>query len=326
MSRFLKLSGLMLMVLVSQSASFAESLETQAMFTTATQAHRKNLHDVPFEKRKEVEGIVDTLAAAAADPYAASLPLIANAELGNKKSYLVIRDHMQQALTALDQKPTDFPQWMRNNSFKAWMFGRVVLSADAMKDVRTLVLAKRKLVALLNQKMTPDDSLAFFAWAEGYTAALSDRAYTTYVKKMMRDAAELSDQYKAKPTHDGLSNTLWAWVMNLSAAANAGNQHDYNWIKDQILSLTGKKSVTEALETGLLRTADSNDYPAWAMAKVRLSAAVMHDRDLYQEIETSLTSSIENAKSAGAKAEYALAVVDNELAVVQPKHANRCRL
>ena len=38
-------------------------------------------------------------------------------------------------------------------------------------------------------------------------------------------------------------------------------------------------SVTEALKTGLLRTADSNDYPAWAMGIVQLAAARMHDEN-----------------------------------------------
>ena len=79
-------------------------------------------------------------------------------------------------------------------------------------------------------------------------------------------------------------------------------------------SLGDVKQVTQALENSLLRIATSNDYPAWALAKVRLAAAVMRDKELYQEINNPLLSSIEAAKLADAKAEYILAVLNNALA------------
>lgn len=259
---------------------------------------------------------MDELAKSAKDPYAASLPLIASAGLGDEKRYDATRTQMLNALDTLDKKPDDCPQWMRNNSFKAWMLGRVLLAADNMKDDKTVSQTKNKLSLLLEEKMTKDDNFAFFTWAQGYRAALNKTEYELSKKRMISDSMQLSEKYKVKPTdHGALSDALWGWVMDLSASANANDKQSYEFVKEQIKSLTREQSVSKALETGLLRTADSNDYPAWALAKVRLAAATMLDKELYQDIDNALISSIESSKKAGAKAEYALAVVDSQLAI-----------
>ncbi|HSW70050.1 MAG TPA: hypothetical protein VLI69_07885 [Gammaproteobacteria bacterium] len=290
------------------------------MFATSiiqSSTHPKNLNGVAFNERAEVEGIVDELEKAATDPYAASLPLIASAELDDANRYSLSLSKMLVLLTQLDKTPDAFPEWMRNNSFKAWMWGRVLLAGDAVNDAPTVVKSKRKLDVLLNSGMAKNDNLAFFAWAAGYFSTLNDRTYLVYHRKMTKDAIELSNEYSIKPTHDALSNALWAWVMALPATANAQKINAYNQIKKQMTSLTFTQSVVDAIQTGLLRTADSNDYPAWALAKVRVAAAVMHDQDLYQQIDGVLTSSLANAKKAGAKAEYALGVLENQLAMLQ---------
>ncbi|HSW69946.1 MAG TPA: hypothetical protein VLI69_07355 [Gammaproteobacteria bacterium] len=307
----LKKIVLMLIVLIVQRAVLAEPLIKQ------TSIHPKNLNGISFKARKEVETIADNLSVSAHDPYAASLPLIVSAELGDKKRYKLMRDHMLVELNALQKKPTDFPQWMRNESFKGWMLGRVLLAADAMTNTAMVMQIRCKLLHVLEEPLTKDDSLAFHTWAEAYFTAMDKKNYRMYQEKMRHDTMTLSDEYKAKRTHEALSNVLWACVMDLYAAANAEDRQNYELIKQEIRSLTGTESVSEGLEKNLLRTADSNDYPAWAMARVRLAAAVMHDADLYSEIEGALTSSTEGAKKADAKAEYALAIVDNQLAMVQ---------
>ena len=129
----------------------------------------------------------------------------------------------------------------------------------------------------------------------------------------MKNAAILSS--KAKDNHDALSNAIWAWVMNLSAAANAKDQETYDLSKKNIESLTGKASVTKSLETGLLRTAVSNDYPAWALGKLLYAAKIRNDVELYHDSDAALRSSIAKSNAAGAKAEYTLAVLENQLAL-----------
>lgn len=103
--------------------------------------------------------------------------------------------------------------------------------------------------------------------------------------------------------------------MNLQAAAYANDQLTYEVCKEQIKSLSNATTVTKALKTNLLRTSESNDYPAWALAKARYAASVAGDDALYAELEHCLNISIADAKNAGADAEYALAVIENQLAI-----------
>jgi hypothetical protein len=284
--------------------------------TTQPSSKPKNLKDIDFNERASIEVIIDELLRSAKDPYAASLPLIASAGLGDEKRYEAICSQILSALDTLDKKPDDCPQWMRNNSFKAWMFGRLLLAADNMSDTKTVEQTKNRLSLFLEEKMTEEDNYAFFTWAQGYRAALNNTEYEKSKKRMMSDSLQLSEKYKANPTdHSALSDALWAWIMNLCASANANDKQGYELIKQEIKSLTGLESVSHALETGLLRTSDSNDYPAWALAKIRLAAATMLDKELYQNTDKALISSIESANKAGAKAEYILAVIESQLAV-----------
>jgi hypothetical protein len=297
--------------------------ETESMFTQPSKpitTQIKNLKNIDFTEKSEVETSIDNLIPTGIDPYAASLPLIAAAELGDAKRYEASKNQMLKTLDILDEKPTTFAEWMRNNSFKSWMWGRVLLAANSIGDPATQSIAKNKLATLLDEKPAQQDSLAFFTWGWGYRAALDKKEYQTSYKEMFDGAMRLTARYRGGlGDHDALSNALWAWVMNLPAAANAGDSHKYAWIKQQILFLTGEKSVTSAIEKGLLRTTASNDYPAWALAKIRCAAVTMNDKDLYQEIETSLNSSISASKEAGAKAEYVLAVLEAQLALLNGK-------
>src|SRR5665213_2692701 len=115
-------------LLASKSYSY-EHREVQKMFTKQTtqlSSKPKNLKGVDFAERSSVESTIDDLTNSAKDPYATSLPFIASAELGDEKRYEAARTQMLNALDTLDQKPSDSPEWMRNNSFKAWMWGRVL--------------------------------------------------------------------------------------------------------------------------------------------------------------------------------------------------------
>jgi hypothetical protein len=198
------------------------------------------------------------------------------------------------------------------------MWGRVLLAAKSMNDDKTIKTANKKLVQYLVGIINHNDNHAFFTWAWGYRAALNQTEYQNSVEKMMEGAAQLSAKCKAEPgNHDALSDALWAWVMNLSAVVNAHDQKRYEAIKQQIIILAGKNSISDALESGLLRVGQSNDFPAWALAKIRLAAAIMKDRDIYQEIDHALAASVNGASGSqitSAKSEYVLSVLEAELA------------
>lgn len=156
--------------------------------TTQSSSKSKNLKGINFSERASIESIIDELAKSAKDPYAASLPLIASAELGDEKRYDATRTQMLSGLDTLDKKPNGCPQWMRNNSFKAWMFGRALLSADNMSDAQTVDQAKTRLSSLLEEKITNEDNYAFFTWAQGYRAALNNTEYEASKKRMIADS------------------------------------------------------------------------------------------------------------------------------------------
>ena len=100
------------------------------MFTAQKIFTPNNLNGINFSERKAIESYIDELASTAKDPYSASLPLIASAGLGDAKRYVSARTIILTTLTNLDEKPNDYPEWMRNNSFKAWMWGRILLAAN----------------------------------------------------------------------------------------------------------------------------------------------------------------------------------------------------
>lgn len=298
--------------------------EENAMFSVKTLAPReiKNLKDVEFPEKNDIRNKAAELAAAANDPYAASLPMMISAELGDAKEYLNNRRQMVQLLNELDESTDPKWKWMQNNSFKAWMWGRILLAAQSIGDYGQVQSAKNTLAHLLQTKPTEVDNLAFTAWAWGYRAALNRSQYHASKKIMMDDAQALADKYQQSGKNSDLSDELWGWVMNIQAAARANDKATYEKIKSKIAGKEGEALPAEialALNKGLSHTAASNDYPAWALAKVRLAAAMMGDDKLFIGLAEPLAISIAEANkigTPGAKAEYSFAVLDNELAKI----------
>lgn len=254
------------------------------------------------------------LAANAKDPYAASLPMIIYAELGDAPHYQTTKNHMLQLLSTLDTSTDVTWKWMQNNSFKAWMWGRILLAAQNILDDQQVEEARTQLTNLLKQPATAADNAAFTTWAWGYLAALDQKEYRLSKKNMMDGAQALTDKYQKSGKAADLSDALWGWVMNLQAAARAHDLTTYERIKARIAD---SEYVETALVKGLSHTADSNDYPAWALAKVRLAAAIMDDQVLFSALQAPVETSIAEAKAIAtnaARAEYAFAVLDNNLA------------
>jgi len=317
MSRFFKLIPGMLLLFFTLAANNTYSNTTlkriQIMFAKRpAQSRFNNPENFDFHEKVEMERIVDKLMESATDPYKASLPLLISANLNDRVRYNSSLEKFFSQLKNLQDYPENFEDWMRNNAFRTWMLGRALLAANIMRDANTLARVNDD---LSEEKTTPEDNPAFATWTLAYRAALNEIDYNTFKRNMLTGTFKLTEKYHADTTnHGALSDALWAWVMDLSAAS-AKNYTDYKSVKAGILQLTGKKSIAETLETGLLRTAKSNDYPAWALAKVRLAAAIMQDWTLYDDLAPVVTASIDAAKLANAKAEYALAKTENQLAI-----------
>lgn len=312
------LSLILLLNVLLEKNLYAHYRENNFFFNHHTQSitRSKNLADVKFIEKTDLENTIDELVNSAKDPYSASLPLMASAEIGDKARYEIALTNMFNTLDNLDNSSERDPTWMKNNSFKAWMWGRIASAADSMDDFQTVIKAQKKLEEFLAKNVEENDNFVFFTWAWGYRASINQKEYTISKKRMLDDAMILTEKYKTSGDHGMLSDALWAWVMNLQAAAYVGDQKSYDWIKEQIKSVAGENSVARSLEKGLLRTTQSNDYPAWAMAKTRYAAIIINDKELYQQIEASLIASIGGAQKGNAKAEYVLSILDNQLAIL----------
>lgn len=330
MARFFRISfiALFLSLIANNSYSHTQRQETQQMPKMFPQQQLQlltNLNNANFDGKDELVTELNTLRDSAKNPYEISMVLLASATLGEEKRYETDHDRMVNALKVLDSK--DSPSaWsdMNNHAWKAWLDGRLCLAEVIAKKIASPQSKKWLLSHLAFHEKSSNEDLAFYAWASGYRAALDRNEYAISKKEMEIAGLKLINIYKEEVKKDqakegqipktqaALSNAIWALVMNLSAAAYAKDKKVYKSIKNQLMLLTEKKSVTEALETGLLRTAASNDYPAWALAKVRVAAAIMEDNELYKSNGKALEKAI--AKADGY--ERVLSTLEGKLAML----------
>ncbi len=173
-----------------------------------------------------------------------------------------------------------------NNSFKAWMLGRLVGAAENINDKKAVKKAQRQLKILLKKDIAHDE---FRAWSLGYLAALNSEEYQQNKEEMIKAANALE---KAKDALEKPANALWAHVMNVQAAARANDETTFESILERMKQFTGKETVAEALAQ-----IPANDWRAWAMGIVSESAALMGDKKLYQELSQPLSSEINKAVS-----------------------------
>ena len=266
-----------------------------------------------FQAQSEMKDNIGLLIGQTKDVYSASLPLIASAELGDQRLYFDTLTTAIRSLYNLDNNPAPGREqdWMQNNGFKAWMWGRILLSADQMLDVAHVVEAQEKITTLLKSETTHDQNLAFYTWARAYLASLDDENYQTQRDAMIRGATDLTDKYNVTHAHGDLSNAVWAWVMNLQAAARNQDHATYELIKSKLLEISDSDSLSACLQQTLLRTADSNDYPAWALVIVKKAAVNMGDEALATALREPVAAAIQAAKNAGQTAEYTIANLAN---------------
>lgn len=272
-------------------------------FAQGSMVMRENLRGIDFaDKQYVVENVKTLLANANRDAYLVSMPLIVSAQLGDEELYQQTHAAMLQAMAN-----------RKNDTFTAWLYGRELLAATSMGNKSEDVgVATEKLKELLEQNKYSTDN--FRAWALAYLAASNKDAYQETKKDMLSLANELTNRdLILAPAR---SDALWAWVMVSFAAANAQDKDTYHLALNNMRNITASVGVAEALKTGLVRNADSNDYPAWAMGIVQLAAARMHDEKLFAELQPPLRESITAARNANAIAEAILAIVNHELAVV----------
>jgi hypothetical protein len=194
------------------------------------------------------------------------------------------------------------------DSFKAWIYGRIVFAAGLMRDEVNAANACVRLRELLVSLKTAD---AYSCWAWGYLAGINHEEYMFAKNRMRRECEKLSADHAAHNSQAHLSNAIWGWIMCLLAASAARDDEMYDDAFSRILTLTHQQTVMDALSFGLLRSAASNDYPAWALAMVRLAAARHGDAQRCTELAQPVMTAITESLAAEARYEYILASLTN---------------
>lgn len=284
-----------------------------------------NLQKAAFPEKFSITSQLETLLnSKEVDAYSVSMPLLVSAQLGNNQQYIKSTVLMSKAIDSMNDDP-----------FKAWIYGRIIFAAHSMKDPYTEASTKRKLDILL-EKLLKDDTTCldrFKNWSLGYIAALNKEEFVKAKEPMISGANHLSDTYvkvnasdvSKEKKQEVRSDALWAWVMITQAAANAQDKEVYENAITQILSITKQSSLSNALSKGLLRTAASNDYPAWAIGIVRLAAQTIGDNDRFEELGATLENSIAEAKEGSKIQEFLLASVNGQLAIARSHEMEQCQ-
>lgn len=256
--------------------------------------------DSNYPKRFAMQQTISNLIDQARDSYSMSIPLFASGILGDEKRF---NESLLKINSYLKSMPDD--------GFKAWLYGRILLSAKSMKNEQGIIEAKNFLINYFDT--SKEDRSAFATWAIGYLAAFNQDSFTKHKDQLLTYSRELTAKYvhsKSNNKNDpdkeqsDLSDAVWAWVMFLQAAAFADDKAAYEMIIGEINNISKQVSLAETLGSCLLRTKASNDYPAWALGIATLSAASMNDEVNYGQLKSATTDSLKIA--AQVKTEEAL--------------------
>lgn len=218
--------------------------------------------------------------------YQLSIPLLVSAQLGDQDLYRKVKTRMFQNLELSDGLKTDelLSKWGQKASFNLWLLGRVLVSADQIKDEPTRSQVAFWMQEALEAQETVD---AFSAWAWGYLAADAKR-YPYCLGKMLDATAALKTQAGEKEK----DNVQWALVMDLLAAGNAGDFATYQKLMEEFKDWVNKPSISEAV-----MTIPPQGFTAWALALVRVAAAQLGDSETCSEIQVALQEAIQKSPS-----------------------------
>ncbi|MEO8400328.1 MAG: hypothetical protein ABI597_00855 [Gammaproteobacteria bacterium] len=192
--------------------------------------------------------------------------------LGDKDSYIKTRANLWKKLNS-----------SKNDSFKAWMLGRIAVAGTYMGESDDVEQALKHLKPLL--KKCNKDEMSGWGWA--YLASVNNEEYKNAKKAMLDAVADA-------PTE---ADKLWIHIMNMEAAATAGDQNTYDLIVNDMKTLTQKLSLVEAISQ-----IPEKDWLAWGLAKVRKAAKILGREADAHELEQPTQIAIKNAELKNLKA------------------------
>ncbi|MFI4956167.1 MAG: hypothetical protein ACHQAX_03035 [Gammaproteobacteria bacterium] len=249
--------------------------------------------------------------------YDLSMIMLINSFLGYGQQYNAALSAMTAAMNA-----GKFPDWAKGSEagMKAWMYGRMLAAANNMGNTRNAKDAIDRIEASLKIAQPS----AFTAWAWGYLAAgLEGAEYTAARDKMVAAGDSLTTDYLAKPTDAG--TPLWAWVMSLPAAAHANDEKTYDYGLEQIRKIVGA-SVNDTEDAFVKKLFDKfppGDYRAWGLAIMRLAAATINDKKMFDVLEQPTQAAI---AATTIWQDKSLAQLNNQLAQARAESGSKLKI
>lgn len=216
--------------------------------------------------------------------YNHSIILLSSAMLGDHEAYVKARINLWKKLNS-----------SKNDSFKTWMLGRIAVAGTYMGKNEDVEQTLKHLKPLL--KKCKKDEMS--AWGWGYLASVNNEEYKNAKETMLAAVADA-------PTE---ADKLWVHVMNMEAAAVAGDKDIYDRIANEMQTLTHKTSLVEAVSQ-----IPEKDWQAWGLAKVRKAAMVLEKDADAQALEQPTQAAIKNAMLKDMKACVMMAELTNRSA------------
>lgn len=215
--------------------------------------------------------------------YAITIPLLGTSFLGDADLARKLENQFLESYgISLVDSAKDICEKIPNRTEAAWLFGRVLVSAQARGDEATALKASEIIEALLEDQKND----CFAAWAWGYLAMYD----SSYIGKMLDSIEDLS----LVKEEEGKDNVPWAIVMGLQSLSAVKDSEDYEKCLKKLQDFTHRTSVVEALET-----IPAGDFRAWAMSFILLAARRMGDNSTYQQLRHVLDKEIQSSSSSG---------------------------
>jgi hypothetical protein len=220
-----------------------------------------NLQGTTFAQEFPLDNI-RPLIDSAKSAYDLSIPLLIAAQLGNNQLYKSARDKIKWQMQSLAQDT-------KNDSLRAWLYGRIAMAADCMDDIAERDEAVKTLTTLLlwTPTIVHDHRKA---WAFGYFASIDQ----TYLLSAKNHTDVITQVFHGK-NREGYtrSDICWAWVMFAQAAAKANNKSMYDHAINQMMTMTHTKLIEDALDCGI----PPADFKRWATSILYAAGSQMED-------------------------------------------------
>lgn len=213
--------------------------------------------------------------------YEHSIILLSSAMLGDHDAYVKARNNLWKKLNH-----------SKNDSYKAWMLGRMAVAGTYMGENGDVEQALKHLKPLL--KKCKKDEMSGWGW--GYLASVNKEEYKNAKEMMLAAVAEAPTQ----------ADKLWVHIMNMEAAATMNDQDTYDLIVNDMKTLTKKLSLVEAVSQ-----IPEKDWLAWGLAKVLKSAKIFKKETDVQELEQASQIAIKHAQLNNMKGCVMMAEMTN---------------